>query len=267
MITVMNTNQNCGVTITGDYLDLNQLYDAISALILDDYSYPGYEHVRIYILSFLYDLRHAYQGEREAAVVYDYNQDELKFLNVPQSTHHIYYSFHFPWANMIFVASALEDYKKKARNLTLYRRAIQLHSFLGDDKEYYQKLKEKREYNIAVVTMFQEMIWACLKEIISVSKVNKCQKIIAESPHNRCQGYFVQFVEDVDVQLYHKVDGAERRKIISKNLMDLIKIPNIFEDKSNYAHLYHQAYFDAKKNNINIENIQYDYDYPENIIW
>lgn len=267
MLKIENTENYCGVTIQGDYYDLNELYNAISALILDDDSYLGYEQVRIYVLSFLYDLRHAYQGERAAEVVYEYAKEDLKFLSMPLSTHHIYYSFHFPWANMIFVISCLEDYKKKAKNLTLYRRAVQSNPFLSDDKEYYQTLKDKREYHIAYITMFQEMVWSCLKEIISESKVKKCQKMILDSSHDRCQNYFVQFIENVDVQLYWTSDKAQRCKIISKNLLDLIRIPDIFEEKSHYVKFYRQSYFHAKELGIKVENIEYDYDYPKLIVW
>ena len=66
MLKVRSTPNLYGVTLMGDYDDLDKLYDSISnylAFYQDNsvwFPYPEYE----YMLSLNYDIRHCYQGDR-----------------------------------------------------------------------------------------------------------------------------------------------------------------------------------------------------------
>ena len=66
MLTIKTTPNLYGLSIQGDYNDLNTLYDALSRY-LEFYqehavAYPYHEYE--YLLSLNYDLRHACQGDR-----------------------------------------------------------------------------------------------------------------------------------------------------------------------------------------------------------
>ena len=70
MITVKTTPNRFGISLQGDYQDLNALYDSISRY-LDFYMannefYPYHEYE--YLLSLNYDIRHAYMGTRDVAI-------------------------------------------------------------------------------------------------------------------------------------------------------------------------------------------------------
>lgn len=70
MITVKTTPNRFGISLQGDYQDLNTLYDSISRY-LDFYMannefYPYHEYE--YLLSLNYDIRHAYMGTRDVAI-------------------------------------------------------------------------------------------------------------------------------------------------------------------------------------------------------
>ena len=67
MLTITTTKHQLGALISGDYNDLNELYDSLSRY-LDFYQtnneeqpYSEYE----FLLSLNYDIRHAFQGNRE----------------------------------------------------------------------------------------------------------------------------------------------------------------------------------------------------------
>ena len=67
MLTVKTTPNLYGISLQGDYTDLNEIYDALSRY-LDFYqrhseSYPYHEYE--YLLSLNYDIRHAYMGSRD----------------------------------------------------------------------------------------------------------------------------------------------------------------------------------------------------------
>ena len=69
MLKVELTKNYAGVTIYGDYNDLNFLYDAINYLIYKDPSSDGEYTMQNHLYGFLYDVRHAYQGQRGAILI------------------------------------------------------------------------------------------------------------------------------------------------------------------------------------------------------
>ncbi len=65
MLKITSTEHLAGIRISGDWEDLNELYDAIYNLLNYDGVYDYFEDARDLVLSLCYDLRHAYQGDRE----------------------------------------------------------------------------------------------------------------------------------------------------------------------------------------------------------
>jgi len=69
MLTVKATPHLAGLAISGDYDDLQRLYDALMAVV-DDHDEENeddetdYELPALYILALCYEVRHAHQGER-----------------------------------------------------------------------------------------------------------------------------------------------------------------------------------------------------------
>ena len=82
MLIVNATPNLYGITLQGDYQDLNELYDSISRYLSfyevneDKFPYHEYE----FLLSLNYDIRHAYQGDREQLTV-DNNASAFKDLS------------------------------------------------------------------------------------------------------------------------------------------------------------------------------------------
>lgn len=69
MLKVDLTENYAGVTIYGDYNDLDVLYDSINFLIRGDSENVGRYTMQNHIYGFLYDIRHAYQGQRDVELV------------------------------------------------------------------------------------------------------------------------------------------------------------------------------------------------------
>ena len=65
MLKITSTEHLTGIRISGDWEDLNELYNAIYNLLSYDGVYDYFEDARELVLSLCYDLRHAYQGDRE----------------------------------------------------------------------------------------------------------------------------------------------------------------------------------------------------------
>ena len=83
MIQIRTTPNLFGITLLGDYQDLNALYDSLSRY-LDFYmdqmgeGYPYHEYE--YLLSLNYDIRHAYMGTRECELM-ENNAENMGVFN------------------------------------------------------------------------------------------------------------------------------------------------------------------------------------------
>ena len=77
MLKVKLTKNYAGVTISGDYNDLDHLYDSIYYLIHGEPISIGEYTMQNHLYGFLYDVRHAYQGDREVELI-DNNLDKYK---------------------------------------------------------------------------------------------------------------------------------------------------------------------------------------------
>ena len=78
MLTIRTTPHLYGISLIGDYRDLNELYDSLSRYLdfyntnTDSWPYHAYE----YMLSLNYDIRHAYMGTRGIEMV-ENNAEEV----------------------------------------------------------------------------------------------------------------------------------------------------------------------------------------------
>lgn len=70
MITINTTPNKFGISLQGDYLDLNALYDSLvrylELYMANNKFYPYHEYE--YLLSLNYDIRHAYMGTRDVEI-------------------------------------------------------------------------------------------------------------------------------------------------------------------------------------------------------
>ena len=85
MLSVKTTENLAGVTVSGTYWDLNALYDALTNVIGEEESYPEFEACRIRVLGLCYDIRHAYQGDRNRGKI-EYGDEVFSSLSSSSNT-------------------------------------------------------------------------------------------------------------------------------------------------------------------------------------
>ena len=96
MLDIKVTENYGGIEVKGDYADFEQLYDSIFEIIGDGEDYPTLEKLRIQILAFCYDLRHAKQGSREIELVENNMDDEImKWHSIITPINNVYYKFKY----------------------------------------------------------------------------------------------------------------------------------------------------------------------------
>ena len=72
------TKNFAGFEIVGSYEDFNELYDNVMLAIGPECEHENIEDARLHVLAFLYDLRHAYQGDRNIIVANTSLDEETK---------------------------------------------------------------------------------------------------------------------------------------------------------------------------------------------
>lgn len=157
MISIKNTENLAGVTISGDYNDLYNLVEAFHEITINEYSekHQRYVEISTRVLGVCYDIRHAYQGDREVELV-DNNmtEDKMKwhFIIVPKSN--VYYSCNCLYPEMFFVMLALNKLVElRIRDLT-------------KAKYIYREAMDKRviwDDTIAIIRLFQAEFVQCVK--------------------------------------------------------------------------------------------------------
>ena len=105
MLKVELTENYGGVKISGDWDDLNNLYDSILYFIKNDPSNLKEAIMQNHLFGFLYDLRHAHQGDREFELV-DNGLQEFKraWFGIKKkdvTNNNIYFSFNYLFTDLI----------------------------------------------------------------------------------------------------------------------------------------------------------------------
>jgi hypothetical protein len=157
MISIKNAQNLTGVTISGDYNDLYNLVEAFHEITIDEYSekHQIYIEMSTRVLGLCFDIRHAYQGDRNVELV-DNNmtEDKMKWHSIIVPKNNVYYSCNYLYPEMLFVMLALNELVElRIRELTkakyIYKQAMDK-KVIWDD-------------TIAIIRLFQAEFVKCVK--------------------------------------------------------------------------------------------------------
>ena len=116
MLQVKLTENYAGVTISGDFNDLNYLYDSINCFLMEKPSSRGEDSMQLHTYGFLYDLRHAYQGDREYTLVdNNLSESKRKWFGIKKSAvtgNNVYYSFNYILPELILDAILINSFAR-----------------------------------------------------------------------------------------------------------------------------------------------------------
>ena len=97
MIKIKMTKNFTGFEIIGSYEDFNELYDNIMLAIGPECEHENIEDARLHVLSFLYDLRHAYKGYKNIIVMdTSLDKETKKIRQIKEKVdYEVLYSFYY----------------------------------------------------------------------------------------------------------------------------------------------------------------------------
>ena len=246
MLAVKTTKNLAGVEVSGSIDDLNRLYDALTNLTGDEMSYDGYYQSSMYVLGLCYDIRKAYQGERETKQSF---YDEK------------HYSFKWVWTDIIFIYAVLEDFINISQSSKCYLRQEGAEKMFFDS-DMRDVLLDRLPDDIALVQYFRELIKNELQRVLDEKRF----KAIFRKAYNgydmrSFRNYRTQMIAVLSVK-YLKRSPDKRKSYLAtlteKIFFDTYEYYVLAQDVEDYAKEY-----GVDPSEIELEGMQY----PEITEW
>ena len=256
MITIKNTENLTGVTISGDFNDLYNLVDVFYAITIDEFSEKHKRHIEMStrVLGLCYDVRHAYQGDREVEFV-DNGMDEnkMKFHSIIAPRGNVYYQCNYLYPEMYFVMLALNELVElRIKDLTktkyIFKEALDK-TVIWDDK-------------IAIIRSFQAEFVKCVKETLTEASFKRWLTVM-NSDYIGIENIAGQYLDLLNIE-YINMTKEKRLKNMSSIARKIVK----YRDDSDHQEIKDVVAEAAKEfgrmeGEIRLEGIEY----PENILW
>lgn len=239
MIKVKLTENYTGVEIIGDYEDLDELYDAIYYIIKGDPKNEMEESMANHFYGFLYDVRHAYQGDRGVELIENGLAPKRKYDGVKKNiTDNVYFKFNYVLPELI------------------------LHMVLLN---YFIPRIDKRELDrfnpyINLVNLFYSKVLHSLSEILTPIRFNKLKNKIMDSVISDTI-YYPQWFQNITND-YLKYSKEQRIKEFKKT-MDAIHSYYEFID---FTDMKTDILEYCKENDCKISDVYYEGN-PDEVEW
>ncbi|WP_249028571.1 DUF6904 family protein [Tannockella kyphosi] len=251
MISVIPTKNLLGVTIQGDYGDFYQLTRSIHNLS----GYDAEDDLRTYgvmmrLLGLCYDIRHAYQGDRNVLFVDNNMYPELQdFHDITCSDKNAYFSVEVFFPEIIFLACSVP---------TLYRFCKENY---GKAMDVLPAVPLTQYYlDVANLNFLFASVWQAIGEVIGEEDVMKIRRSYDKNPEDYTL-YTTQFVDKCNIE-YYKTNVSKRKdklRIITKRIVSKTGIYYDMEENFEYwAEKYKTSIYELSDPKL---------EYPEEVEW
>jgi hypothetical protein len=256
MITIKNTENLTGVTISGDFNDLYNLVDAFHAITINEYSekHQSYIEISTRVLGLCYDIRHAFQGDREVELVDNgMNEDKMRFHSIITPKSNVYYKCNYLYPEMFLVMLALNELiELRIRELTktkyIYKEALDKNVIWND--------------KIAIIRVFQGEFTRCVKEVLTEASYARWLKVM-NGDYLDIEHIMSQYLDILNIK-YIKMNKEKRLK----SLTSIAKRIAEYRYDREHGEIEEVVLAAAREHgcprgDIRLEGIEY----PEDIVW
>ena len=255
MIKFENTENLTGVSISGDYYDFERLVDSLHTITVVEYSEKNsdYAEISIRVLGICYDIRHAYQGDREV-ILMDNNMDDekMKYHSVITNTKNVYYKCNLLYPEMLYVTIGLNE---------LIKLRMQE---LSKKKSLYEITSDKNviwDDTIAIIRNFQAEFAKCVKELLTDRAYSLWLKYMTNENH--VHAMYHQYLDMLNIEY---INMTKEKRL--KNLTKISKRIAEYLDDDEYFSIRKSIDDAAKSHNCHRnELILRDMGYPELFVW
>lgn len=239
MLTIRPTGNLTGVTISGDYWDIDELLVAINEVCGDEKRYYDFLGSRHRILKVCLLLRNAIRGEHNVEFVSNGVHKEVRHnKKVLAPEKNVYFSVEVLWPEILFMVIALNDF-------------IKLHQEMVDDSYW--------NIDISTIRHFQAVVCETFKEIVPEEHF----EIFIHLLHTKQPAFFryaTQFVDVLNLE-YIALSKQEREEQLS-----VFALRYLMEEDT-YIILYEQLMTAAKATKLPLHDLEISVNYPDIIIW
>lgn len=250
MLTIRNTPNLAGIAISGDDQDLDTLYLALLMIVGDEGGYGNYEGARLRILGVMYDIRHAFQGDREFEFVDNgMNADRMRMLEMITPDKNLYYKCQVYYPEALFVTMAINDF-------------IRLYAKTQAKSATYPLVDKKNLWDAHIVTarLFQSLIANCLKEAMTEASYKRIVNLL-HNDYTWTDGYTTQYLDMLNIRYLEIGDREQRAKELS------LIVKRMTEKGKEYRQVEEGVRTVAREHHCSVEEIRLIEHYPEKIEW
>lgn len=246
MLTLRNTPKLAGVEMSGDFLDLENLYSALHTVAGDEGEFRPYKGARLRVLGVCYDLRHAFMGDREVEFVPNgMNEDTMKLMGLITPDKNLYYKCYVYYPEVLFVTMALNDFIR----LYAKKRAKTAAFPLLDKTNMWDS-------SIANVRVFQAEVAKCLQEAVTEASFKRMMNLM-HNDYPWTDDYAIQYLDMLNIRYLHLESYEERQKALSAMVKRMV------DKGKEYQLVEQEAKAMARENHCLVEDISWAEDYPE----
>lgn len=249
MLRVSSTPNLAGVTISGDYSDLDSLYDSLHEIVGDEGDYPHFDAARFRVLAVCYDLRHAIMGDREILFV-ENGMDTEKMKRMGTITHatNVYLSINVIWPELLFVLMAINDF-------------CRFHAYKLTKKRYDMMLDKSViwDHDLAQVRLLQAEVAKCLQETVEGKTYSRMINMMIQD-YTWLENYRTQYLDVLNVR-FLDMDSAKRLKNLS------IMAKRLTEKGDEYRSIERTVLEAAREYSRSPDDVRLNLSYPEEIDW
>ncbi|MCM3636614.1 hypothetical protein M3152_02690 [Sporosarcina luteola] len=238
MIWLENTSNYAGLHLSGDKNDFVSLHEAIYSVVGEEGEYPGYEQVRLRILSLCKELDQATRGQREIILV-PHGLDSEKMMTSPiESENNVYIRIQILWPELLFLGFVLNDF-------------IELSA---------KHRKHFWDSTPARIRLFQSVIGDCLESTVGESKFRLIKGSLTPNFVGYYENFLTQYIDYLNIE-FLKMDKEKRLANVS------IAAKRVANMDAKYIKIKREIEKMAKQNGVTSSAVEYAGEYPETIQW
>ncbi len=256
MLKMKSTDNYAGVTISGDFNDLESLVDAFHEITIDEFSdkHVKYIDMSTRVLGLCYDVRHAMQGDRDVELIDNgMDEDKMRFHSVITPKHNVYYTCNCLYPEMFFIMLALNELVK-----------LRITELVKSKYGYNDALHKKViwDKSIATIRNFQAEFMECVRNVLTEASFTRWLNIM-NSDYINIEDIAHQYVDVYNIK-YINMTRDQRLKNLSKIAKRIIEFNADGEHREIKRVVKEAAIkYGCSEGNIRLKGIEY----PEDIVW
>ena len=258
MISAKPTEHLTGITLEGEFQDFYEIVESIYRMtgLEEDYD-DYYWGVKNRLLGICYDVRHAYQGDRNVKLVDNGVSDELlKWCSMILPKNNVHYSVEVMFPEAVFVALAVPE---------LYLWSSIYYGSRTKKQEEIAKFPAQRYSDYlrdqAVLDWLSSTILQALADVIGDDELEKLLKFRRNRYESHFAKYVTQYIDKCNIE-YLKTEPEKRKDKLRNIVKRIIQKPtayhNMKRDLEYSAHEYKCSIYEMYDPKL---------EYPEDIEW